>query len=61
MKDFVPQADAPRPKPVPCGQGQMRYGVLLDLARRRSLPMTLENTSPENAEETRRWLEQAAE
>lgn len=61
MKDFVPQADAPRPKPVPCGQGQMRYGALLDLARRRSLPMTLENTSPENAEETRRWLEQAAE
>ena len=60
MKDFIPQPDAPRPRPVPCGQGQMRYGTLLKLARERDLPMTLENTTPENAEQTRIWLESQA-
>ena len=57
MKDFVPAPGEIRPKPVPCGQGQMVYGTLLKLARERSLPMTLENTAPENAEETRKFLE----
>ena len=57
MKDFIPQPDAPRPRPVPCGQGLMDYGILLNLARERNLPMTLENTTPENAEQTRIWLE----
>lgn len=57
MKDFVPQPGAPRPRPVPCGQGQMQYDSLLQLARKRNLPMTLENTVPENAEQTRIWLE----
>ena len=60
MKDFIPQPDAPRPRPVPCGQGQMEYGTLLKLARDRDLPMTLENTVPENAEQTRIWLESQA-
>lgn len=60
MKDFIPQPDAPRPKPVPCGQGQMRYETLLKLACRKNLPMTLENTTPENAEATRCWLEKQA-
>ena len=59
MKDFVPAPGEPRPKPVPCGQGRMRYETLLDLARERGLPMTLENTTPENAEETRRFLERS--
>ncbi len=57
MKDFVPAPGEIRPKPVPCGQGQMKYGTLLKLARNRDLPMTLENTTPENAEETRKFLE----
>ena len=57
MKDFVPKARAERPEPVPCGQGQMRYASLLKLACERNLPMTLENTRPENAEQTRRYLE----
>ena len=57
MKDFVPQPDAPRPRPVPCGQGHMRYEGLLKLACGQNLPMTLENTTPDNAEATRRWLE----
>ena len=38
----------------------MRYSALLDLAKKQALPMTLENTTPENAEETRRFLEKAA-
>ncbi len=57
MKDFVPQPGADRPRPVPCGQGQMAYGPLLVLAREKNLPMTLENTTPDNAEQTRSWLE----
>ncbi len=57
MKDFVPQSGADRPRPVPCGQGQMAYGPLLALAREKNLPMTLENTTPDNAEKTRSWLE----
>jgi hypothetical protein len=35
----------------------MSYGTLLDLARKKDLPMTLENTAPENAQQTRLWLE----
>lgn len=57
MKDFIPQPDLPRPRPVPCGQGRMTYSALLKLALERNLPMTLENTSPDNAEQTRIWLE----
>ena len=57
MKDFVPQPDAPRPRPVPCGEGGMRYEALLRLAAEHALPMTLENTSPDNAERTRLYLE----
>ena len=57
MKDFIPEPRADRPRPVPCGQGQMKYGALLKLARDRNLPMTLENTTPDNAERTRIWLE----
>ena len=57
MKDFVPDPGAARPKPVPCGQGQMDYRELLRLACENDLPMTLENTAPENAEQTRHWLE----
>ena len=60
MKDFIPERGAPRPRPVPCGQGRMDYRPLLQLARDRALPMTLENTTPDNAEQTRRWLEQEA-
>ena len=38
----------------------MKYGPLLKLARERNLPMTLEDTKPDNAEETRLWLEEEA-
>ena len=60
MKDFLPQ-DARRPRPVACGLGQMDYRGLLGLAKRRHLPMTLENTTPENAQQTRLVLERLAE
>jgi len=55
MKDFVPgekQLDA-----LACGLGRMRYEALVALAKRRNLPMTLENTVPANAEQARLHLE----
>ena len=57
MKDFEDAPGAPRPKPIPCGTGRMDYSPLLRLAKRRQLPMTLENTAPENAERARLFLE----
>ena len=57
MKDFAPAPGKPRPQELPCGQGQLRYADLLKLARDRNLPMTLECTSPDNAEEARHFLE----
>ena len=35
----------------------MRYGALVDFGDRRGIPMTLENTNPENAEQARLHLE----
>ena len=43
-----------------CGTGSMRYEQLLALALKRELPMTLENTVPDNAEEARLYLERIA-
>ena len=42
----------------PCGMGTMYYGDLLPLAKKYDLPMTLENTEPQNAEAARLYLEQ---
>lgn len=47
-------------KACACGTGRMRYESLLRLARARSLPMTLENTTPDNAEQARLHLESIA-
>ena len=59
MKDFVitpeGQMDA-----CACGLGSMRYEQLLSFAAGRDLPMTLENTVPENAEAARLCLERIA-
>ncbi|MCQ2457928.1 MAG: sugar phosphate isomerase/epimerase [Clostridia bacterium] len=41
-----------------CGRGQMRYGKLLAFAKANNLPMTLEDTVPDNAEQARIYLEQ---
>ncbi len=55
MKDFVPEGD--KMKSMACGLGMMKYEKLLAFARRRNLPMTLEDTVPENAEQARLYLE----
>ena len=38
----------------------MRYDALLAFGKARGLPMTLENTKPDNAEAARRYLENLA-
>ena len=43
-----------------CGTGSMRYEQLLRLGKVRNLPMTLENTVPDNAEAARLHLENIA-
>lgn len=43
-----------------CGTGVMRYETLLRFAREHDLPMTLEDTNPDNAEQARKTLEQIA-
>ena len=59
MKDFRLQNG--EKEELACGMGEMRYERLLRFARERSLPMTLENTVPENAEAARLYLEKIAE
>ena len=45
---------------LPCGMGDMKYEALLKLAAGGNLPMTLENTAPDNAEGARLYLEKRA-
>ncbi len=59
MKDFVLQADG-QMRSCACGLGSMRYEALLSFAAARGLPMTLEDTVPENAEAARLHLEKIA-
>ena len=60
MKDFVITPDG-QMDACACGLGSMRYERLLSFAAGRNLPMTLENTVPENAEAARLHLERIAE
>ena len=60
MKDYAVQPDG-KLQACACGLGEMRYGGLLAFAGKRGLPMTLENTTPENAEQARLHLERLAE
>ena len=59
MKDFVITPDG-KMDACACGLGSMRYEQLLTFASRKNLPMTLENTVPDNAEKARLYLEQIA-
>ena len=59
MKDFILTEDG-KMDACACGLGGMRYETLLRFAAGRDLPMTLENTVPENAEAARLTLEQIA-
>ena len=60
MKDYVLRPDGTMDA-CACGTGNMRYERLLRFAKERKLPMTLENTVPENAEAARLHLEKIAE
>ncbi len=60
MKDFMLSPVEARPLAAACGQGGMRYEALVSFALRRGLPMTLENTAPDNAEAARLYLEAIA-
>ena len=59
MKDFMitPEGEMDA---CACGLGSMRYEQLLSFAAGRDLPMTLENTVPDNAEAARLHLERIA-
>ena len=56
MKDFILLPEG-KMRSCACGLGAMRYERLLDFAAARDLPMTLEDTVPENAEKARLYLE----
>ena len=60
MKDYVEAPGEERPRSIACGTGVMRYEELLRFAKRHDLPMTLEDTTPDNAEAARLHLEKIA-
>jgi sugar phosphate isomerase/epimerase len=61
MKDYVPlRPEDTRAQSIACGQGVMNYNRLLTFAKRNNLPMTLEDTVPENAQAAREYLESIA-
>lgn len=63
MKDFAVNPDKPGDEQVdfrPCGMGTMYYHDLLTFAKKNHLPMTLEDTKPDNAQAARVYLEQLA-
>ena len=59
MKDFIITPGG-KMDACACGLGGMRYEQLLSFAAGRDLPMTLENTVPDNAEAARLYLEKIA-
>jgi len=61
MKDFTVDPGATMTKACACGTGLMRYERLLAFAKAKGVPMTLENTTPDNAESARLLLEKQAE
>lgn len=62
MKDYRPiQPGDIRAQSTACGQGIMNYDRLLTFAKNRNLPMTLEDTVPENAQAAREYLEKIAQ
>ena len=59
MKDYVITPEG-KMDACACGLGGMKYEQLLSFAAGRDLPMTLENTVPDNAEAARLYLEKIA-
>ena len=60
MKDFVLTAEG-KMEACACGLGSMKYERLLAFGAAKDLPMTLENTVPDNAEAARLHLESIAD
>lgn len=56
LKDFRVDPEQYRVIPMACGAGQMNFDRLLRFAMEKDIPVTLENTTPENAERARRFL-----
>ena len=54
MKDYVLEGEKLRS--LACGKGKMDYRALMAFARQRDLSMTLEDTTPEDAEQARLHL-----
>lgn len=62
MKDYFPlRPGDKRAQSSACGTGIMDYRRLLSFAKAKSLPMTLEDTVPENAQSAREYLEKIAQ
>ena len=62
MKDYLPlRPEDTRAQSTACGLGVMDYKRLLTFARQKNLPMTLEDTVPENAQSAREYLERIAQ
>ena len=59
MKDYTIAADGGVLSGA-CGTGVMNYEKLIAFAKANGLPMTLEDTRPDNAEAARKYLEQFA-
>lgn len=60
MKDYVVEEGRTDVTSIACGTGVMRYDRLLAFARaHEGIPMTLEDTRPDNAEAARLFLEHA--
>ncbi len=61
MKDYMPlRPGDTRAQSTACGAGVMDYRRLLTFAKAKNLPMTLEDTVPENAQAARECLENIA-
>ncbi len=63
MKDFQPEEGMKDLMPYcrACGTGIMQYESLLRFAKEHDLPMTLEDTKPDNAEGARKYLQSIAD
>ena len=60
LKDYTVDPEAFMTRACACGTGRMRYDALLAFGKAHALPMTLENTKPDNAEAARLFLENIA-
>ena len=60
MKDYLVEPGHANVRSLACGLGGMRYEPLLAFAKKNAVPMTLEDTTPENAQAAREHLERLA-